>query len=316
MTTQKTLKKRICARMEQTGERYTQARDALLAGDVGEEATIARARAVVLKVNQRSARVRIIGEDGEVTLRTSMVWHLVPGHVVDLALTKRWTFHGDAYASGTVEKSAIDVGVLGIEPLPLERFGEMDLRAIHEPFEESDRYAPLWLEHSRAPRPAYEFHDIAWSGKRAFEAGDVEDCPVDDAMDMKEMGDLDGARALLMEELHDDLRYLDAHVHLGNIEFDLSPEKALAHYEMAIRIGALSLPTDEDLLLPWGCISNRPYHRALSGYGQTLWSLGRREDAEAVFERMLALNPPDNLGIRELLFAVRDGVPWEEWSAK
>ena len=115
---------------------------------------------------------------------------------------------------------------------------------------------------------------------------------------------------------HDDLRYLDAHVHLGNIEFDLFPEKALAHYELAIRIGALSLPADEDLLLPWGCITNRPYHRALSGYGQALWKLGRRSEAEAVFERMLALNPPDNLGIRELLFAIRDGVSWEMWASE
>ena len=215
-----------------------------------------------------------------------------------------------------IEKPTIDIGALGLEPLPLESLGDRDLRKIHEPFEEGDRYAPLWLEHTRQPRPAYEFHDIAWSGRRASDAGDIEDCPVDDAMDMKEMGDLDGARALLMEELHDDLRYLDAHVHLGNIEFDLFPEKALAHYELAIRIGALSLPADEDLLLPWGCITNRPYHRALSGYGQALWKLGRRSEAEAVFERMLALNPPDNLGIRELLFAIRDGVSWEMWASE
>jgi len=35
-----------------------------------------------------------------------------------------------------------------------------------------------------------------------------------------------------------------------------------------------------------------------------------------VFERMLALNPPDNLGIRELLFAIRDGVSWEMWASE
>ncbi len=33
-----------------------------------------------------------------------------------------------------------------------------------------------------------------------------------------------------------------------------------------------------------------------------------------MFERMLALNPPDNLGMRALLFAIRDGVSWEAWS--
>lgn len=78
----------------------------------------------------------------------------------------------------------------------------------------------------------------------------------------------------------------------------------------------MSLPADEALLLLWGHINNRPYHRALSGYGQTLWKLEREDEAAAVFERMLALNPPDNLGIRFLLFALRDGTTWEQWQAQ
>jgi len=61
MTTQKTLKKRIRARMQQTGERYTQARDALLAGDVDDSPAAVDVRGIVRKINQRSARVRILG---------------------------------------------------------------------------------------------------------------------------------------------------------------------------------------------------------------------------------------------------------------
>ncbi|HJK89938.1 MAG TPA: hypothetical protein RMH85_16920 [Polyangiaceae bacterium LLY-WYZ-15_(1-7)] len=136
--------------MKQTGERYTQARDALLTGDnAGAPASVV-ARAVMLKVNQRSAR--IVSENGEVTFRASMIWHLVPGRVVDVNTTKRWTHWGDAYASGTVEKSFIDVGVLGLEPLLLEPLGETDLREVHEPLE-GDRYAPLWLAHPAAAPP-------------------------------------------------------------------------------------------------------------------------------------------------------------------
>lgn len=56
-----------------------------------------RADAVVLKVNKRSARVRILGEDGEVTFRSSDAWQVVPGHLVTLAIEKRWIWKSDAY---------------------------------------------------------------------------------------------------------------------------------------------------------------------------------------------------------------------------
>jgi Flp pilus assembly protein TadD len=79
-----------------------------------------------------------------------------------------------------------------------------------------------------------------------------------------------------------------------------------------VSIGALSLGDSFEGLLPWGFIDNRPFLRCLHGYGLCLWRLGRGEEAEAVFNRMLWLNPSDNQGARFLLAAVRDG---EEWKA-
>jgi hypothetical protein len=313
MTKQKALKRRIRVRMQRTGERYTQARAALLAKDDEPGPATGLVRAVVLKVQTRSARVRFFGEPEEVTLRTSSAWSLVPGHVVEVHLAKRWAFRGHAYASGVVARTFIDVAVLDLQPLPLAPIGEMDLRAIHEPFDGEDPYAPVWLAHTRRPRPAFEFHDIAWSGRRAFEAGDPEACPVDDAIAMKEMGDHASARALLMEELHEDLRYLDAHVHLGNMDFDHWPHRALAHYEVAVHIGGLSLPDDAALLLPGDCITNRPYHRALHGYGLTLWRLERRQEASATFDRLLFLDPSDGIGARFARLALAEGLAWEQW---
>jgi hypothetical protein len=57
-------------------------------------------------------------------------------------------------------------------------------------------------------------------------------------------GDYIGARELLMEVLGTDLRCLDGHAHLGNIEFEHSPEIAIVHYEIGIRIGELSFPPE------------------------------------------------------------------------
>jgi len=310
MTTQKSLKRRIRARMAQTGERYTEARAALLGEPTkGEHAE--RVEAVVLKVNQRSARVRVIGEDGELTFRSGGVWKVVPGHVAELSVSKRWTHRGHAYASGAVEGARVDVPALGLEPLPVEHRGTIDWET-YEPFRDPDPYAPLWRELTARPRPAVRFHPIAWEGRAAFERGELDDCPVSDAADLRDMGDVVGARQLLMDVLHDDLRCIDAHAHLGNFVFERRPEEAVVHYEIGVRIGALSLPDDPELCVPWGHIHNRPYLRAMHGYGLCLWRLGRLDEAQAVFERVLTLNPNDNQGVRFCLSDVRSGRTWED----
>ena len=61
-----------------------------------------------------------------------------------------------------------------------------------------------------------------------------------------------------------------------------------------------------------GLIDNRPYLRCMKGVGLCLWRLGRFEEAERVFARMLWLNPPDNQGVRFLVGDVRAGRRWED----
>ncbi len=48
----------------------------------------------------------------------------------------------------------------------------------------------------------------------------------------------------------------------------------------------------------WGTVSTRPYMRAKQHLGELLAEAGRNEEAMAVFERMLELNPTDNQGMR------------------
>ena len=80
-----------------------------------------------------------------------------------------------------------------------------------------------------------------------------------------------GAEKLLYEICEADLRCLDAHAHLGNLEFANRPKQSVRHYEVGLRIGELSLGPNFDGLLLWRTIDNRPFLRCLHGYGRCLW---------------------------------------------
>jgi hypothetical protein len=318
MTAHKDLKSIIRERQRKTGESYTAARvhvmrsrAALLRFEVDGHATTQEVRvdAGVLKVNQQSARVRILGEDGQVTFRSGDVWRVVPGHLVTLVIDRRWTWLGDAYASGMIENLRIDAAKLGLEPLPLDGGELEDVASYSEPYRRPDPYAPLWKKLTAHPRPSFEFDAIAWG---TFPGRDAEDNPTCEAAELVEAGDREGARELLMKTLGADLRCIDAHAHLGNLEFDRWPERAIVHYKIGIGIGELSLPVGFDGLLVWGRIYNRPFLRCLHGYGLCLWRLGRLVEAERVFERILSLNPNDNQGVRACWNDVRNGRNWRE----
>ncbi len=319
MTAHRDLKKIIRERQVTTGESYTTARAhvmrerAALLGLPEEGPPVAqpesRVDAVVLKLNRRSARLRILHEQGEVTFRSGDVWGIAPGHLVTLVVERRWIWHGDAYASGRIENPRIDMSKLDVEPLPLEG-GELDdVASYSEPYRRPDPYAPLWKKLTKKPRPSFEFDGIAWG---ALPGLDADENPTCDAAELAAAGDRQGAREILMEVLGADLRCLDAHAHLGNLVFDRSPERAIVHYEIGMRIGELSLPPGFDGLLVWGRLYNRAFLRCLHGYGLCLWRLGRTSEAQQVFERILALNPNDNQGVRFCWYDLRKGRTWEE----
>ncbi len=130
MTAHKELKTIIRARQRKTGESYTAARvhvmhtrNELLG--LADATTLPVAgpplEGIVIKVNRQSARVRIPAEDIQITVRSTDAPQVVPGHVVTLVLSKRWTWRGDRYASGQMLDPHIDVAKLGLTPLPLRR---------------------------------------------------------------------------------------------------------------------------------------------------------------------------------------------------
>jgi tetratricopeptide (TPR) repeat protein len=50
----------------------------------------------------------------------------------------------------------------------------------------------------------------------------------------------------------------------------------------------------------------------MHGFGLCLWRLGRFEEAERIFNRMLWLNPSDNQGMRFLIGEVRARASGED----
>lgn len=92
---------------------------------------------------------------------------------------------------------------------------------------------------------------------------------------------------------------------------ELKTERAIHARVRGPVIEELSLGPEFDGLLPWGLIDNRPFLRCVHGFGLCLWRIGRFEEAERVFDRMLWLNPSDNHGVRFVLDEVRSKTGWE-----
>ena len=260
----------------------------------------------VISVKTNNARCRVLGSDLIITFRTR-VWDIVPGEIITAQPRKFWRYAGHPYLSGEIEFTRIEIPLLGLKPLLLTDFGmwnprtSIGVRRANQWRNGPNRSSPV------ARCPEYEMEQVL----PGDDPDDPDSDPIIESNELQETGDYSGAYKILMELLESDLRCLDAHCHLGNLAFDHMPELAIKHYEVGVRIGELSLGEKFDGVLPWGLIDNRPFLRCLDGYGLCVWRLGRFEEAERVFERMLWLNPSDNQGARFLLDSVKDRKEWE-----
>jgi hypothetical protein len=263
---------------------------------------------VVLSIKERAARCRVLGSERVITLRATALWEMVPGEILLVIPRKQWSYARHPYLSGQVQSSKLDVGALGLVPLTVEALGMWDPE--EEYWGEDGEPLAEWAKPiiARGRRPVFSLE----RDSTRLDAGDPELDPIDESNDRRDAGKVADARAILMKLCEADLRCLDAHAHLGNMEFDYRPEQAIRHYEVGFRIGELSLGSALDGLLPWGFINNRPFLRCMHGFGLCLWRLGRFEEARSVFDRMLWLNPTDNQGVRFLLDDLRCQRRWED----
>jgi hypothetical protein len=263
---------------------------------------------VALAVKERAARCRLLGSDRIITLRASRLWEVVPGAIVTVKPGKQWRYAGHPYLSGDIQSIRIDVKTLDLVPLALEDMGMWDPK--EEYWGEEDEPIEEWAKPiiAHGPRPMFEMEQV-------LPGEDPEDPfndPITRSNDLKDAGERAAAMKILMELCQADLRWLDAHSHLGNFVFDHWPQNAIRHYEVGLRIGELSLGDDFSGVLPWGLIDNRPFLRCMHGYGLCLWRLGRFNEAEQIFQKMLWLNPSDNQGVRFLIDEVKVKTAWED----
>lgn len=262
---------------------------------------------VVLACRSNALHCRLLAGSRVITLRTP-VRDEVPGAIITVVPTKQWTHARHPYIAGEITAMRFDGQALGLPLLALRDEGEWDPE--DEYWGEDGESLEPWAKAiiARGPRPMFEMEQVI----PGADPEDWDSDPITEAVDLRESGDVRAAYKALMDLLARDLRCLDAHAHLGNLEFDHSPKQALRHYEMGMTIGALPLGKEFDGVLPWGLVDNRPFLRCLHGVGIANWRLGDLRIAKAAFAKMLWLNPGDNQGARFCLAAMDEGKSWDE----
>ena len=156
------------------------------------------------------------------------------------------------------------------------------------------------------PRMQYEFEQLLPGGDNP-DPGD----PILDAVELRNRGYPDRARALLEGLVDWDERCIDAHAHLGGLAFGEDDiEEAQAHYATGVRIAEASLPDGFGGVLGWGWIDNRPFPRCLHGLTISTWRLEQHTEGLELCQALLWLNPADNQGAREVFPEIVAGAPW------
>lgn len=269
---------------------------------------------IALAARQQNITARLRDSGRRVTFRPqSRIWEVVEGETVTVAVDRTWTFGRTRYVSGSIESVHLDVTAWGLLPLALTPVGEWDPGDYAEAV--GDAPAPV-ARYLRAimqlgPRPAFEMEQVL----PGADSDDPDSDPIIAALDARDMGDPDSAFELLQSCLVQDLRCIDAHVHLGHLHFghgtsEWTARNALRHYSVGVAVGEQALGPDFNGVLPWGWINNRPFLRSLQGLGLAAWQLGGHETARRVMERLLWLDPSDPMGTMARLAHVRAGKPY------
>lgn len=226
---------------------------------------------IVLKLNNMGYRTRELETGKIVSVKSPIDFKTFELDTITVEVEKEWDFKKNSYVSGTVLTSELILENLDVPPL---QYDKVDIHG-------------------------YEFKDYTGYG---FFRPDVD--PILEAIEMEPKDRYD-ALGRLWEKLP---QCIDALVHMGGMHFDstITFKGAFNCYSGAIHIAEQRLPLDDEAQFLWSCLKNRPYLRALLGLSLWYWKNGDFDDAAALAEKILRLNPMDNQGARFVLAAVKD----------
>ena len=115
---------------------------------------------IAVAVKGNAVSCRLPGKDRVITLRTTRLWDLVPGEIINVAPRKQWRYGGHPYLSGEIKAWRLDIPALGLTPLKLEERGMWDPKDHYwgEPDEPIEEWANPII--SRGPRPEDEMQQV------------------------------------------------------------------------------------------------------------------------------------------------------------
>lgn len=131
------------------------------------------------------------------------------------------------------------------------------------------------------------------------------DDKLDRALDIWRAGHTERAEKMLCAVVEECPNHIDALHHLSLIYNEQGRVlEAYVFCQAAVSIGLHAIPRKfkwDNARVTWGFLENRPFMRAYDNLGLWHFHSDRYDEAIEIFERLLSVNPDDNLGVRYLL---------------
>jgi tetratricopeptide (TPR) repeat protein len=143
----------------------------------------------------------------------------------------------------------------------------------------------------------WKFPGSAWEISERFSTG----------CERWEAGNTQEAFTVFQDLLHRHPEHLDVRDRLAHVYEEIGQDdRAKALPEEAVALGRRAFPKGFRAgdRLEWGWLENRPFLRCLCSFGVVYEREGRREEALAIDQELLSLNPNDNQGVRALAVTV------------
>ena len=125
---------------------------------------------------------------------------------------------------------------------------------------------------------------------------------LEEGLEWLDRGNAREAEKSFWQSIVADETFADGYNHLGILTFERGDwQRAEEFYRLALAEARKEFDLNNRRLGWWSRMETRPLMRALHGLGLCQWKQRHYRQALATFERMMALNPNDNQGVRYLI---------------